>query len=100
MKQVFFVAILSMFAFLACSPVESYCSNAVDCGYEETEKECEKSVDEMYDLYDKCTGEVDDLLSCGGGLSCDNLKTGKGCEDERKALEKCVAHSLIDDLLD
>ena len=98
MKQVFFVAILSMFAFLACSPVDSYCSNAVSCGYVEDEKACEESVDEMYDLCDKCSGEVDDVLSCGGGLSCSNLKTGAGCESETVALEKCVARCLLDEL--
>lgn len=85
-------------AFVACGGDDaiSACEDSCDCEYEGDEaSECKDQCNAYYDLLKEagCDDEADDLVSCGGGFSCededDDGDDDNDCDDEQRAFLQC-----------
>lgn len=88
-----------LFAVGCADPITSACKKAVECKVEgagKTVEECVDTVEKQIAPYresDKaeCKAVVEayeNLMACTATMSCDEMKSGEGCEGEEREFEK------------
>jgi len=74
--------------------VNAFCMKVVDCFPDYTLEECTGPYNEYfqnYNLGDSCQAALATYFSCLSTLSCDQLGTFEGCEDEFYAIESACS---------